>query len=361
MICYKNNFGRETIKLKGGRKMKKTVLILTMGFLLIGVNAFAGGDLIVEGKVGIGTPTPGATLDVRGSAVFNEDGANADFRIGGDTNPNLFYVEAAEDAVGIGDKPSNVWGIKAFSVRKTGNKMLLGGVIQANAEPTADTNLPFVGLVNRAVYSASSGTISLIGANPLVGSLQQVWIATRGGTHTFTHPVAALSAEFSTRDNNFGTVNITDAIGIYFRGWSSENTGSGPTNITNLYGAKIDNSALQSYSRVSVTNQYGLYIAKQARGTLTNAGLILAGDGAGADIVFGPNQDVRLYSKSDNKLYANDGINETQVSPHDPETNEWIFYSKNIKTGVIKRVDMERLVKAVEKITGEKFMVETME
>jgi len=44
--------------------------------------------------------------------------------------------------------------------------------------------------------------------------------------------------------------------------------------------------------------------------------------------------------------------------PHDPETGEWIYYSKNIKTGKIVRVDMEKLVKAVEKITGEKFMIE---
>ena len=29
--------------------------------------------------VGIGTDTPGATLDVRGSAVFNEDSANVGF------------------------------------------------------------------------------------------------------------------------------------------------------------------------------------------------------------------------------------------------------------------------------------------
>lgn len=61
------------------------------------------------------------------------------------------------------------------------------------------------------------------------------------------------------------------------------------------------------------------------------------------------------------RFYANDGVNETHVSPHDPVTNEWIFYSKNIKTGKVVRVDMERLVKAVEKITGEKFMVETIE
>jgi hypothetical protein len=41
-------------------------------------------------------------LDVRGSAVFNEDGGNNDFRIEGDTNANLFFVDASTDRVGIG-------------------------------------------------------------------------------------------------------------------------------------------------------------------------------------------------------------------------------------------------------------------
>ena len=35
--------------------------------------------------VGIGTNSPGAKLDVRGSALFNEGGADADFRVEGDS------------------------------------------------------------------------------------------------------------------------------------------------------------------------------------------------------------------------------------------------------------------------------------
>ena len=53
--------------------------------------------------------------------------------------------------------------------------------------------------------------------------------------------------------------------------------------------------------------------------------------------------------------------NATQQTPHDPVTGEWIFYSKNVKTGRIVRVDMERMVKAIEKLTGEKFMLESLE
>lgn len=62
------------------------------------------------------------------------------------------------------------------------------------------------------------------------------------------------------------------------------------------------------------------------------------------------------------ELYAIDqSANFTKLSPHDAETGEWIFYSKNLKTGRVVRVDMERLVRKIEELTGEQFMVETWE
>ena len=53
-------------------------------------------------KVGIGTGSPAAKLDVRGDAVFNEDGGDSDFRVEGDTDANLIFADASADAVGIG-------------------------------------------------------------------------------------------------------------------------------------------------------------------------------------------------------------------------------------------------------------------
>jgi len=53
--------------------------------------------------------------------------------------------------------------------------------------------------------------------------------------------------------------------------------------------------------------------------------------------------------------------NITLQTPHDPVSGEWIFYSKNIRTDRVVRVDMERLVKVVERVTSEKFMQEGFE
>jgi len=65
---------------------------------------------------------------------------------------------------------------------------------------------------------------------------------------------------------------------------------------------------------------------------------------------------------SSGELWAIDqNANMTKLSPHDEETGEWIFYSKNMETGRVVRVDMERLVRVVEELTGETFLIESWE
>jgi hypothetical protein len=110
----------------------------------------------------------------------------------------------------------------------------------------------------------------------------------------------------------------------------------------------------------TVTGVSGLWIDQQTAGS-NNYGIVLNGDGAGADIVLGASQEASIYA-SGGEIFVKDGLsNVTQISPHDPETGEWRFYSKNVKTGRVVEINMEKLVKAVEKLTGEKFMIETVE
>lgn len=55
-----------------------------------------------DGKVGVGTTSPAAKLDVRGSAVFNDDGGDSDFRVEGDSEEHLLFCDASRNSVGIG-------------------------------------------------------------------------------------------------------------------------------------------------------------------------------------------------------------------------------------------------------------------
>jgi hypothetical protein len=55
-----------------------------------------------SGNVGIGTTSPAAKLSVDGSAIFNESGADVDFRIESDTDANAFFLDGATGDVSIG-------------------------------------------------------------------------------------------------------------------------------------------------------------------------------------------------------------------------------------------------------------------
>ena len=74
---------------------------------------------------------------------------------------------------------------------------------------------------------------------------------------------------------------------------------------------------------------------------------------------------VQLYAEdvsSSSELKVRDEAgNVTVLSPHDPETGEWIFYSVNTKTGKVLRVDMEKLVKFIDKKFGTNFVKEYFE
>ena len=49
-------------------------------------------------------------MELGATTIFNEDGADVDFRIEGDTDANLFYVDAGNDRVGIGlNNPSDAF------------------------------------------------------------------------------------------------------------------------------------------------------------------------------------------------------------------------------------------------------------
>ena len=74
----------------------------------------------------------------------------------------------------------------------------------------------------------------------------------------------------------------------------------------------------------------------------------------------------RIYAKDVagiSELFVYDGAgNETQISPHDPQTGEWVFFSRNVKTGRVVKIHMEELIfdlaKEMSKKTGKRYIEE---
>lgn len=294
--------------------MKKEILALIMGCLFIGANVYAAGDLQVNGSLGVGaTPSSSAKQITSGA---NMTGLSVQSSV---TDPATTALEAANLLVSI--------------------------------EGTADGG-SYRGNTNRALHKGNNANLTLMNG----GDDMVQYNSTISGTTNIISS-AALNARISNSGNFARNYNFLYGLfGINIQYSFDPTSGGGTITTPRLTGIQV---AAPSGSHISATNLSGIWIEKQTKGT-NNYGVVLNGDGAGSDIVFGPTQQAKIYSTS-GELFAKDSAgNVTQISPHDTETGEWIFYSKNIKTGKTVRVNMEKLVKAVEKLTGEKFMVESI-
>ena len=71
-----------------------------------------------------------------------------------------------------------------------------------------------------------------------------------------------------------------------------------------------------------------------------------------------------IYSKLDSgtaEMYVRDSDgNVTKISPHNTE-GEWEYFSRNTRTGKVVKVNMEKMIRKLEEITGESFMEEYYE
>ena len=69
----------------------------------------------------------------------------------------------------------------------------------------------------------------------------------------------------------------------------------------------------------------------------------------------------KIYAKevagSAEMFVLDEGGNETQISPHNPD-GEWQYFSRNISTGKVVRVNMERMIRDIEELTGKTYIEE---
>tara|TARA_B100000886_G_scaffold339568_1_gene305442 strand:+ start:3026 stop:4570 length:1545 start_codon:yes stop_codon:yes gene_type:complete len=90
-------------------------------------------------------------MELGATTIFNEDGADVDFRIEGDSDANLFYLDASADRIGVG---TNSPAAKVY-ISETGT--LTSGDINANADGlVVDNNGGNTGLTFKTPNSASS-------------------------------------------------------------------------------------------------------------------------------------------------------------------------------------------------------------
>jgi hypothetical protein len=138
-----------------------------------------GGNLVVSGTSTVNTFTAGpvsaTTLNTSGQVVFNDAGADVDFRVEGDTDANLLFVDASADAVGIGTASPSVKLEVAGAAKLTNGNLSVVPSTATQAAVTICTNTGgsfFAGLDSSTGSTFGVGNYSAVlynGANtPLV-------------------------------------------------------------------------------------------------------------------------------------------------------------------------------------------------
>ena len=107
-----------------------------------------------DGTVGIGTSSPTATLSVDGSAIFNESGADKDFRVESDGNANMLFVNGGNDRIGIANSaPLTKLDIQAsvnnedlIRLSHPTSASAAGALLGFNSDGTTDNNVITLGI-----------------------------------------------------------------------------------------------------------------------------------------------------------------------------------------------------------------------
>jgi len=141
---------------------------------------------------------------------------------------------------------------------------------------------------------------------------------------------------------NIEAIKISSTQAISFFPGSSEIGLKIKTHSTPGSGLLIEDSS--GNEKFEVRSNGDVNIGTSVSPTGTSGKVLSFGDNVGNPImganvagIFG-----RDVASTVHMFVIDEADNATQISPHDPDTGEWIFYSENKQTGKRVRVDLER-------------------
>ena len=179
--------------------------------------------------------------------------------------------------------------------------------------------------------------------------------ASNAGTIGNTIGMMAGSYHFSAQ-----TVNVTNAHGVF--SYVEQDDNGGDVNLTNAFSFKAQ---INKYHG-TMTNGYAYYVDTNDAtnkfafydntASLSRFGAVIL---ANVSDPSGVTDSSHIYAKDDggsSEVHVRDEAgNITKISPHN-KAGEWEYFSRNIKTGKTVRVNMERMIRKLEEVTGETFI-----
>ena len=263
---------------------------------------------------------PDIDLVVEKSTLLNETGGDNNTIVRGLTDNYLVNIDAGLDWVGIGEDVP----LTKLHVNQDGVKILRvsGDLTDMDASRTREvfnvattetgvshSNTAFTQFTNIHTYDGLSTA-----DNDYIMFKNELRLnTTTAGTHLI-NTYKGINNYFNvnsvfTQDLDITTLKMMDIQ--YYYGSSSGTVGG-----TDWYGVYVGD-AYHGTNKFQPTNLSGIWIEKQTAGQTNDYGLVLDGDGVGADIVLGAGRDTKLSNDAtDNRLDVNgEGIKTTGTVP----------------------------------------------
>lgn len=276
-----------------------------------------------------------------GTCVINETGVDADFRIEGDNDANLFFVDAGYDTIGVGTAPAsgrklsiatsgaNVRGMNISLTSGTGT--VYGAVVGVTGTDTA----------NYGVYSDANGAATTNYAG---------YFSASGGTTNW--------GVYSAAGNNYfaGNVGIGNTVPGSVRLLVDAEGANTTLKTVGVFGSNWDEIgggyiALRAYRDDSTaTNRRGEIQVKDGQGTVRN--LVLQPDGGnlgigtsnpGAKLEINGNVYCNTTGNTDISINAGTGL-QTSLTFLINGTTEWQLYTTGGNFGIYDQSDTSTAV-----------------
>ena len=284
-----------------------------------------------------------------------------DLKCGINANPDAFVVDRVPGRVGVNynlsdlpDAQLSVSGSTKFGIDETHFHQFTGsvnisGALYAGTE-NPEEHHKFIGTLLVDAAGTNNSELIIDGPNPnwimlKRNSIQVGKIATDGYNFTIYG------------GNSSGNVGIA-AVHLYDNTQSKALTHFKPSSGISFPGtdSQVNISSSAKALRCDTNSGNNVFTVENATTSfISGSADLITMDNTSVPPT--PSNASHIYAKSGEMFVMDAGGNETQISPHDEE-GEWQYYSRNVKTGKVVRIRMEKMIRALEDLTGQTFIEE---